>query len=106
MKKQPTFALGARTGLYGKNSQKTPKRRSSPLLIKQWKYLWRREFVELRRGQKVVNTGRVDEVTADGTTLWIHLSNGLGRIMLHQCDAIDVWRVDAHIYQNRDLDTH
>lgn len=43
----------------------------------------------MRVGQEVVNTGRVDEVTANVTTLWVHLSNGLGRIMLHQGDGIE-----------------
>lgn len=78
-----------------------PPRRGEPLLIKQWKYLWRSEFVELKRGTRVVNTGWVDQVTEDGRILWIHLSCGMGRMMLHQDDGISIWRVDSRIYQDR-----
>jgi hypothetical protein len=76
-------------------------RRSQPLLVRQWKYLWREEFVELRRGLKVMDTGWVDQVTADGTTIWIHLSSGMRRVMIHQDDGIDTWRVDSRICGNR-----
>ncbi|UXM92503.1 hypothetical protein [Paenarthrobacter sp. JL.01a] len=82
----------------------TPPRRGSPLLIKQWKYLWRAEFIELKRGPKVLETGWVDDLTGDGTILWIQLSQGKGRKMIHQNDGIDVWRVDSRIYQDRDPD--
>jgi len=56
-------------------SLRLPDRRSQPLLIKQWQYLWREEFVELRRGLEVTDAGRVDGVTADGTTIWVHLAS-------------------------------
>lgn len=78
-----------------------PLRRSQPLLMKQWKYLWRKEYVELRRGLTLTGAGWVDEATADGSTMWIHLSGSLGRVMVHQSDGIDIWRVDAQILQDR-----
>jgi hypothetical protein len=72
-----------------------------PLLMKQWKYLWRRELVELRRGSSVLATGYVDEATADGSTIWIHLSQGQGRMLIHRGDGIDIWRIDPRICQDR-----
>lgn len=65
--------------------------------MKHWKYLWRQEFVELRRGTAVVGRGYIDEATNDASIIWIYLANGLGRIMLHQHDGIDIWRVDPRI---------
>ncbi|MDQ1060812.1 hypothetical protein QFZ23_004777 [Arthrobacter globiformis] len=74
---------------------------TKPYRIAQWKHLWRDEFVELRRGNRTEGVGWVDDITEDGTTMWIHLSAGNGRVMLHQEDGIDVWRVDARICQDR-----
>lgn len=76
-------------------------RRSEPLLIRQWTYLWRRELVELRRGNTVMDTGAVDESTADGSTIWIHLTGGRGRVLIHRDDGIDIWRIDSRILQDR-----
>jgi hypothetical protein len=75
--------------------------RRQPLLMKQWKYLWRRELVELRCGSTVLGTGYVDEATADGSTIWIYLANGHGRMLIHCGDGIDVWRIDPRICQDR-----
>lgn len=84
------------------NSQGDPSgRRSTPLLIRQWKYLWREESVELRIGLDVIGTGLVDDVTADGTTLWVHLGGGLGRMMIHHTDGTDIWRIESRISQDR-----
>lgn len=80
-----------------------PDRRTRPYRIAQWKYLWRDEFVELRRGSQTEGTGRIDETTADGRIMWIHLSAGGGRVMIHEDDGIDIWRVDPRICQNRPL---
>ncbi|WP_241650978.1 MULTISPECIES: hypothetical protein [Paenarthrobacter] len=71
--------------------------RRTPQLIKHWKYLWRREFVELRRGNAIVGTGHVDETTDDASVLWIILSNGRGRMLIHHLDGIDIWRLDHRI---------
>jgi hypothetical protein len=67
----------------------------------QWKYLWRQEFVELRRGARVTATGWVDDLTPDGTIIWICLSGGMGRVMIHRSDGVDIWRVDSRILQDR-----
>ena len=72
-----------------------------PLLMKQWKYLWRQELIELRRGSSVLGTGYVDEATADASTIWIHLTQGQGRMLIHQGDGIDIWRIDPRICQDR-----
>lgn len=82
------------------------RRRTSPLLIKQWKYLWRQEYVEISGDQGVIGTGWIDEVTADGSTIWVHLSHGHGRVMLHRDDKVDIWRIDAKICQNYDPEVH
>lgn len=74
-----------------------PERRREPLLMKHWKYLWRHEFIEIRRGDTLLGTGHVDESTDDGCVIWVHLTNGRGRILLHHHDGIDVWRVDPRI---------
>jgi hypothetical protein len=74
-------------------------RTSHPLIAKQWKHLWPREVVELRRGDTVLGIGWVDEATADGTTIWIHLARGLGRVLIHAHDGIDLWRVDSAVYR-------
>ncbi len=78
-----------------------PVRRIQPLLVTQWKYLWREEFVELRRGGQVTTAGWVDELTPDGTIIWICLTGGMGRVMIHRNDGLDVWRVDSRILQDR-----
>lgn len=88
--------ITARTGTLN-----LPDRRSQPLLIQQWKYLWRDEFVELRFCPKITTAGWIDDITADGTILWINLISGKGRKMVHRDDGIDVWRVDSRICQNR-----
>jgi hypothetical protein len=89
------LSTAARRGM-----RSVPDRRSQPLLIRQWKHLWCEEFVELR-GPKTTDAGWVDDITADGATVWIHLSRGKGRVMIHHDDGIDIWRVDSRIYQNR-----
>jgi hypothetical protein len=78
-----------------------PVRRSQPLLMRQWKYLWREEFVELRRGGRITATGWVDELTEDGAIIWICLKDGMGRVMIHRDDGLDIWRVDSRILQDR-----
>ncbi|WP_454810546.1 hypothetical protein [Paenarthrobacter nitroguajacolicus] len=78
--------------------------RRDPLLMKHWKYLWRHEYVELRRGDTVVGSGYVDESTNDARIIWIQLANGLGRIMIHDLDGIDIWRVDPRINGRRSQD--
>lgn len=78
-----------------------PERRSQPLLVAQWKCLWCDEFVELRRGGRVTDAGWIDDITADGTIIWIYLKDGLGRVMIHCDDGIDIWRVDSRVLQNR-----
>lgn len=78
-----------------------PARRIQPLLMTQWKYLWREEFVELRRGGTVTAAGWVDDLTPDGTIIWICLTGGMGRVMIHCNDGLDIWRVDSRILQDR-----
>lgn len=97
----PTDPVEAVHGFDEDHTHGLPVRRSQPLLIKQWKYLWREDFVELRRGLKVIRTGWVDEITADGSTIWICLSSGMGRKMIHNQDGVDIWWVESHICQER-----
>jgi hypothetical protein len=78
-----------------------PARRTQPLRMTQWKYLWREELVELRRGDRVTAQGWVDDLTPDGTIIWIFLTDGMGRAMIHHNDGIDIWRVDSRILQDR-----
>lgn len=93
MHPQKPFQQGSTPGKSDVLKQR--QRPTSPLLIRQWKYLWYLEFVELRRGSKLVDTGRIDQITEDGNILWIYLSQGKGRIMIHRNDGVDVWRVDS-----------
>lgn len=67
----------------------------------QWTYLWRQEFVELRRGGRMKGAGWVDELTPDGTVIWIWLTGGKGRMMIHRDDGLDIWRVDSRILRHR-----
>lgn len=76
-------------------------RRLVPLLIRNWTSLWPRESIELSRQGTVLGTGRFDEATVDGNAIWVHLNNGLGRVLIHQHEGIDIWRVDARIRQDR-----
>jgi hypothetical protein len=78
-----------------------PARRIQPLRMTQWKYLWPEEFVELSRGGRVTATGWVDDLTPDGTIIWICLTGGMGRVMIHRSDGLDIWRVDSRILQDR-----
>lgn len=41
----------------------------------------------------------VDEATADGTTIWIHLARGLGRGLVQIYDGIDLWRLDSEVHR-------
>ena len=47
-----------------------PVRRSHPILIHRWTSLWRQEFVELRRGNILIGSGWVDDITADEMVPW------------------------------------
>jgi hypothetical protein len=69
----------------------------------EWKYLWREEFVELRRGGQVTAAGWVDDLNPDGTIIWICLTGGRGRVMIHRNDGLDIWRVDSRILQDRNV---
>lgn len=105
--KRPAVRAPGRSGLIAKPSSDwrlasdasahEHERRREPLLMKQWKYLWPHEFIELRRGNIVLGTGYVDETTDDASIIWIHLANGRGRILIHHNDGIDIWRLDARI---------
>jgi hypothetical protein len=65
-----------------------------PQLVAQWEHLWGHELVELRSNGLVLGRGQVDMATADATTIWVHLASGRGRIMIHEQDGVDIWRVD------------
>jgi hypothetical protein len=78
-------------------ARETPLREREPLFMKRWKYLWRNELVELRRGTRVVGTGYVDDSTEDAGIIWINLTHGRGRVLIHHDDGIDIWRVDPRV---------
>lgn len=78
-----------------------PLRRSKPFLMKRWDYLWRDEFVEMRLAGQEKDTGWVDDISPDGTIIWIHLTGGRGRVMFHLDDGLYIWRVDTRILQHR-----
>lgn len=86
-----------------KHVRTQPPRRSQPLRMTQWKYLWREEFVELRRGGQVTAAGWVNDLNPDGTIIWICLTGGMGRVMIHRNDGLDIWRVDSRILQDRNV---
>ncbi len=66
-------------------------RHPRPLMMRQWKHLWPGELVELRRGNSVLGTAYVDDLTEDGSTIWVQLTNGLGRVLLHHEDGINIY---------------
>ena len=74
-----------------------PVRQWRPAAIKEWKSLGRGESVELREGHNVACEGWVDDLTEDGTIIWIHLSNGMGRKMIHLDDDVEIWSMDAQM---------
>lgn len=78
-----------------------PLRRSDPLLMKRWNCLWRDEFVEIRRQGREPAAGWVDDISPDGTVIWINLASGRGRIMIHVGDGFDIWRVETRILHFR-----
>lgn len=41
----------------------------------------------------ISGTRRVVEATADGTSIWMHLTRRLGRVLIHAHDGIDLWGV-------------
>lgn len=71
-----------------------------PLLIKQWKYLWPDELVLLRREGRTINAGWIDEINFDASILWVHLRNGMGRVLIHVEDGLEIWRVDPRMPQD------
>lgn len=78
-----------------------PGMRDEPLLMQQWKYLWREEFVELGQGSRITDAGWVDDITPDGNIVWVYLLGGKGRMLIHRHDGINIWRVESRILQNR-----
>ncbi|PTT64166.1 hypothetical protein [Arthrobacter sp. HMWF013] len=78
-----------------------PDRRDRPLLIRQWKHLWREEFVELGQGSQIRDAGWIDDITGDGNIVWVNLIGGKGRMLIHKHDGINIWRVESRICQNR-----
>lgn len=59
--------------------------------IPAWTLLRTGDLVEIRRGGALVRCGWVDDLTADGTVLWINAVDG-GRILFHAIDEVQVWR--------------
>lgn len=37
------------------------------------------------------------DATADGTSIWIHMTRRLGRVLIHAHDGIDLWRVGSGV---------
>lgn len=70
-----------------------------PLLLRQWKYLWPKESVQLQRGSEVIATGWIDDIAPGATVLWVQLSEGRGRKMIQQGDGIDIYRLDFQIHE-------
>lgn len=80
-----------------------PLTRQRPMLIKQWKYLWPDEPVLLRREGRTVNAGWIDEINDDATFLWVYLHNGMGRVLIHVEDGLEIWRIDPRVHQDQAL---
>ncbi|NQD86441.1 hypothetical protein HP499_01255 [Paenarthrobacter sp. CM16] len=46
----------------------------------------------MRREGRFLGEGVVDEVTADGNIVWVHLAQGFGRILILADEGIELWR--------------
>lgn len=86
-----------------KNDQRLalPPLRPKPRLVSDWQHLWHNELVELRCNGTVLGRGHIDLITDDVSTLWVYLEAGNGRVMVHESDGIDLWRIDPRICQER-----
>jgi hypothetical protein len=70
---------------------KSPRQRPSPAAEGlKWNTLTEGEPVLIAQGGEIVGSGVVDATMADGSTIWIWMSNGLGRRMLHAEDGFDI----------------
>ena len=65
-----------------------------------WKALWPNEVVQLRRGYDILASGPIDEITSDGTAMWIYFP-GVGRKLIHHEDGVAVYRIDPRILRDR-----
>jgi hypothetical protein len=75
--------------------QANTKRNIQPLLKSQWKHLKQGNFVDARFGKTMIRSGWVDEVTPDGTSIWINLVRGMGRVLIHHDEVVELSKIDA-----------
>ncbi|WP_307612847.1 hypothetical protein [Pseudarthrobacter sp. W1I19] len=73
------------------------------MLINRWKYLLPDEPVLLRREGRTVNAGWIDEINDDATILWVYLHSGMGRVLIHAEDGVEIWRIDPRVHQDQAL---
>lgn len=56
-----------------------------------WTLLRAGDCVEVRRGEDFLRSGCVDELMADGSTVWILADDG-GRVLFHESHDVQIWR--------------
>lgn len=71
------------------------KRQPQGLDIRDWTTLEPGEHVQIRRHGVLEAQGRIDEITPDGTLMWIQQDHALGRRLFHTGDIIRVYRYQA-----------
>lgn len=67
----------------------------------QWESSWSAiktgQFVRLRQGKDQYITGVFDTKTDDGSVVWVHMSDGAGRRLIHCDDGYLLMRPDPNV---------
>ncbi|MGO4652274.1 hypothetical protein AB4068_11310 [Arthrobacter sp. 2RAF22] len=65
----------------------------TPHHVPEWEQLSASDNVEVYRQGIALAAGRVDETTPEGSIIWLFLEHGQGRVVIHKCDSIDIFKV-------------
>lgn len=59
--------------------------------VSAWAQLKAADHIQVYRNGQLKASGNVDTVTAGGDTIWLFQDHGLGRILFHADDNVDVF---------------
>lgn len=60
--------------------------------VPKWARLSGSDHVEVYRHGQALAIGRVDELAPDGDVLWIFQDHGMGRVLFHRSDGVDIFK--------------
>ncbi|SDK62520.1 hypothetical protein [Arthrobacter sp. ok362] len=72
------------SGPYAENRKPAP--------VANWSKFSRADDVQIHQHGRLVASGRIDMLAADGSVLWFHLADGNGRALFLQSDGLRIYR--------------